>query len=224
MNLNTNLNIIIGNFVCIFGFLIGLLLPTIALSLDINDIWTKEATGGGFFYGRGELKFDAARDSATNEVKGYLEAMPSSTSGDGFGIGLWYDHWGVLVGEIQGKKIVNKYADINQTPDDLSDDVLLEEGSMNIRSLYLIFRPVRFFFIGYGKDEGKLELETRLTTGTSRTREFSYSNDFYYIALMLGLNPGRAGIAPFIGLFQKTPLNVKDFSGSVSAVAVGLYF
>lgn len=194
-----------------------------AQQIGLPDL-SKAVVGVGIWTAVGEINFDAVRDSASNEVKGYTAVLPSRVQGAGFGIGLSFGIWGVNFGFDQGEADIGKFADVNQTPGNAGDDPFVEKVRRTNRALVVLYQPVRWFYAGVGRDTGKMEFKQISAAGAKETKSIGYENDYYSLGLAIGFDPATSVTAPFVTAFTKIPMERGDFSGTVSGIGVGLFF
>lgn len=189
-----------------------------------TDLAKKKAVAFGFYYGVGALNIEAPPPSASNEVKGYTDILPSSVPGTGFSIGISYGLWGLIVGANDDTGELNKYADVNQTPSNSADNVFVKTARRINTSLTLVFQPVRYLFFGLGQNTGSIAFDQINPNGTETTRRISYQNPFYSLGLAFGFNPETNRPGPVLAVFTEHPFAPGIFNGSINAVAVGWYF
>jgi hypothetical protein len=184
----------------------------------------QKAVGFGFYYGVGVVNFEAPPSNASNEVKGYTDALPTSVLGTGLSVGISYGRWGLIVGANDDQGKINKYADVNQTPNNSADDVFVLSAHRINSSLTLVFQPVRYLFLGLGQNTGSISFDQINPNGTQTTRRVGYQNDFYSVGLAFGFNPESTNTGPVLAVFTEHPFAPGVFNGTINAVAVGWYF
>jgi hypothetical protein len=195
--------------------------PALA-QINFADVANKKAVGIGIYYGYGTMDLQAAPASASNEVKGYTDVLPSSIPGTGFAIGLSYGHWGFVVGQDDNTIGINKFADVNQTPGNAADDVYVMSVHRTNTSITVFWQPVRFFYFGLGQDMGSLAFDQINPNGQEVTHRIGYEHNFYTLAL--GFDPEKNRVGPVFTIFTKRPTDPGNFDGPVNAVGLGIYF
>ncbi|MCP4295636.1 MAG: hypothetical protein GY786_08525 [Proteobacteria bacterium] len=207
-------------FVCTF-LQVGYL-PKLSAQFRVED-YQKDAVGMGLWYGVGTLSFDAPKDSASNETKGYSDILPSTVEGQGYAIGLSYGSFGMNYGQDRGETTVNKSADIQQNSNP-GDDVYVYKVKRINRSLTILFQPFRYLYIGVGQDTGQIEFKQRSTLGINETKKIAYENNFYSWGLAFGFDPTKNTVAPIITIYSKIPQSRSSYYGVVSGMGLGVYF
>jgi hypothetical protein len=184
----------------------------------------KEAMGVGLWYGFGRFTLNGASRGASNEVKGYTDVMPRNLEGGGAAIGFSFKSWGLNFGHSEfDVDLKNRKADVKQTPADNTDDVTVRALHVDITSITLLYQPLRWFYLGYGKDQGSLEFRQYSASGSPETRRLAIDNPFYSVNIAVGFDPTKNRIGPIATIFWKIPAEQKAFSGSTQAVGIGLY-
>ncbi len=185
---------------------------------------SKDAVGFGLWYGVSKVTLDAAQPTATNEVKGLSAATPSSFRSAGPSIGISYGSWGLNVGFNEGQANVGALADVNQTPGTTADDVYLISLRRTSRTVSVLVNPLRWLFLGYGKEEGSMEFsQVPAGGGTGVTRKLPFSNDFYSFGLACCFDPRQGGFGPIFSLYAKIPTKRGDFTASEIGAGLGVY-
>jgi hypothetical protein len=184
----------------------------------------KEAVGVGLWYGFGRFTVNGAASNASNEVKGYTDVMPRNLDGGGPAIGFSFKSWGINYGHSEfDVDLKDRKADVKQTPGNTTDDVTVRALHVAVTSITVLYQPVRWFYLGYGKDQGTLEFKQYSALGTPETRRISVDNPFYSVGIAVGFDPTKKQFGPIATIFAKIPAEQKAFSGSTQAVGVGLY-
>jgi len=201
------------------------LAPTEASAQSALFTQTNDAVGLGVWYGWGSFSIDAPADDATDEVKGYTDIFPSSISGNGPAVGVSFSSWGVNIGWVNiDEDLQRTRADINQTPNDLTDDVTVLSVKAKTYSITLLYQPVRWFFAGYGREKGTMEFSQLNAAGAYETRKLPVDNPYYTFGLAVGFDPTRSQTAPIVTVFSKIPSERTDFNGSTYGAGIGLFF
>ena len=189
-----------------------------------GNLVPRKAVSFGFYYGIGVLNIEAPPSNASNEVKGYTDALPSTIAGTGLSIAISYGKWGIVVGGNDNTGTLNKSADIHQTPTDPTDDVFIKSVHRLNTSLTLVFQPVRYLIFGLGQNQGSIAFDQINPDGSMSTRRIGYSNDFYSLGLAFGFDPESPKFGPILAIFTERPFAPGFANGTINAVAVGLWF
>ena len=185
---------------------------------------SKTAVGFGLWYGVSRVTLDAAQPTATNEVKGLTDATPSKFNSGGPSLGISYGSWGLNVGFNEGQTHVGALADVNQTPGNPADDVYLISLRRTSRTLGVLVNPLRWLFLGYGKEDGSMEYsEVPAGSPTGVTRKLPFSNSFYSFGVACCFDPRQGGFGPIFTLFAKIPTKRGDFTASEFGAGLGVY-
>ncbi len=181
--------------------------------------------GIGLWYGMGVMAFDTPPDSISNAIKGYNDIMPTSVTGGGPSLGVSYSDFGVNIGWNEGTIKLNSTADIYQTPGNTADDVFVNEAVWNTRSISILYQPLRYVYLGYGRDMGTMEIVHSASSGIG-DKKYSIESDFVSLGFAFGFDPEATDlkIAPIVSGFIKYPLTVKEFYGPTIGFGVGVYY
>lgn len=167
---------------------------------------------------------DDPPDTASKAVKGYIEVLPSSIPGQGYSFGISMGHWGVNIGRNDGKVDIDQYADVNQTPNDKSDDVKVKSAKRSGLTYNIIYHPLSWFYVGAGGETGKMEFEQTNPDGNESTENFSYGNEFVSIGMAFGIDPGKSKFGVFGAGYVKVPKTKGAFTGNVFGIGFGFFF
>ncbi len=199
------------------------LFPAISFGQFRIEDYQSGGVGIGIWYGVGSITFDAASSSASDEVQGYTDVLPSSAQGAGGAIGISFGDFGLNFGFDVGELEIDKLADIQQNSD-VSDDVLVIKARRINRSITVLFQPVRFFYLGFGTDIGTMEFVQKAPGEDRETNRIGYESPFYSLGVAIGFDPTESLVAPITTIYVKVPTSQTNFSGTVSGIGVGLFF
>ena len=184
---------------------------------------THNAVGFGLWYGVAKFTPDAAPPATTNEIKGLTAVVPDSMRIAGPAIGISFSSWGINVGFGDGQANVGALADVNQTPGTTADDVYVIAVRRSFRAVNVLVNPLRWLFLGYGKEEGTMEFIEGTAGGTGMTRKLPYSNAFYSLGVACCFDPRKGGFGPVFTFYAKIPTNRGDFTGTSLGLGLGVY-
>lgn len=189
------------------------------------------AVGLALWKAYGLFKFDAASSDASDEVKGYTDVLPREVDGEGIAFGWSYGSWGINVSADIVSEKINKFADINQTSEDSTDDVYVKRASRDNRSFTVLYQPLRFFALGFGQERGTMEFKQISASGVVETNRISYRRNIMNLGLAFGFDPNDVTVGPVIAAFYKIPSPIilpfpgdsSDFSGTTRGYGFGIY-
>ena len=186
---------------------------------------TKDTSGVAVWYDWSRIRLDAPANSDSDEVKGYVQAIPSSHAGNGPSIGISFSSWGLNVGFTNADADLNgRKADVMQTPATLTDDVTLYAMRYRNIGISVLYQPIRWFYLGIGKDMGSMEFVQQNAAGTVETRKLPIDYQFYSLGFAFGFDPTVRVTSPVIALFTKIPAKRGNFSSFKYGAGIGVYF
>jgi len=186
---------------------------------------TKDTSGVAVWYDWSRIRLDAPANSDTDEVKGYVQAIPSSHGGNGPSIGISFSSWGLNVGFTNADADLNgRKADVKQTPANTADDVTLYTMRYRNIGIGVLYQPIRWFYLGIGKDMGSIEFVQQNAAGGAETRKLPIDSQFYSLGFAFGFDPTMRNTSPLIALFAKIPAKRGNFSSFKYGAGLGVFF
>ena len=186
---------------------------------------TQDTNGVAVWYDWSRIRLDAPANGDTAEVKGYLQAIPSTHSGNGPSIGISFSSWGLNVGFTNADADLNgRKADVKQTPAVLADDVTLYAMRYRNIGINILYQPIRWFYLGVGKDMGSIEFVQQNALGVAETRKLPIDSQFYSLGFAFGFDPTVRNTSPVVALFAKIPAKRGNFSSFKYGAGIGVFF
>jgi len=184
----------------------------------------EDIPGFGIWLVQGDLTFGDASPTAKDEIKGYTAVLQKSPArGQGISITVNKGTFGISYSRDEGAIEINEDADIQQTPNNLTDDVFVHSMSRVNRSTGLVVIPFPFFMISIGEDTGEMKI-VQSSGGDKETIQIPYSNLYWSFAFTFGLDPPKDTNQFVLSAFYKSNFEGADFGGSILALAIGFYF
>lgn len=183
----------------------------------------RNAVGVGLWYSQSTIHTEAAPDGATAEVRGYTSAMPDRITSRGPSFGISFGDWGLNLGFNEASADVNARADVNQTPGNPADDPYVISLRRTSSTVTVLYSPLRWLYVGYGKESGTMQFEQVSAAGAGETRRIGFSHSFYSFGLALGFDPRTHDFGLVFTLYGKMPAARSNFAGSEFGAGVGFY-
>ncbi len=216
--------------------IISAIIPVFFFSILTCVCYGEEGDHVALWAGYGAFTIDAPASTDNTEKAAYIEAVSSAETPSGNAVGIFVDTSldflgidgiGIGLARSQGQFDINQSIDIQSTPSDFTDDVLVSKATRFSSNCVIFLKTIDFLTFGLGTEDGYFVFETTPPSGISETKTFSFSYSYLHvsIAFILGDSDG-----PYISLVTNlitTALpNMQrgDFSGSTNAIILGWIF
>ena len=214
------------------GLLLWLLLATLPslasaqggnLGLGALSGGASNAVGFGIWYSQSTLHMDAANDATSSEAAGYIAASPGRLKNRGPSLSISFPNWGLNVGFNDASAPVNGRADVNRTPGNTADDPYVNSIRRTSRTVSILYNPLRWLYVGYGKETGTVEFDQISAAGQAEKHRLGFSGGFYSFGIAVGFDPRQHKFGLILALYSKIPASYTDFSGTELGAGIGFY-
>lgn len=186
--------------------------------------------------GTGFFSIDSAGSSDSAEKSAYIDAIRSTGSPSGNGLGIFVDTSlgflgvdgiGIGLARSQGSLKINKTIDPMATPANSTDDITIQKATRFSSNCVFFLKTIEFLTLGLGTEDGYFVFDTTTAGGQQQTKTFAFSFNYLHvsIAYLFGESDG-----PYISLVTNhitsslPNMERGDFSGSTNAIVVGWIF
>ena len=168
------------------------------------------------------LTFKPPPPAASNEVRGYTDVLNEEFKSNSVSLGLFLKDLPFLFefGLEEGDAELNKFADVNQTPGDATDDVFVFTARRRITTLSVKFL-FYFLLVGINRIEGEVEFSQNSSGGNPEVKVLSFDNILISFDFFLGHSDEHFGL--FINYKTLHPVFDRDFKADAKGFGITLF-
>ena len=169
--------------------------------------------------------FDAYTDNASDMEKGYLNVFPKKFNSNMDATTLYFRWHSVMLLQENSSFDVGKFADIQGTPEDVSDDPFVHQVERRNRTLVYGRNDIPFFNYGGAISSGTFDINQTEPDGIRHIQSvpFNYFNLYYTAYLAYRIKNSSFYLTfTYTQIIPVTTVTSPDFRGSFPAQTSGL--